>query len=67
MRVLVPLSNQRKIQLLDKIYGDLQVALRKNDMQRIKTLMQNIVSQSQRGKYAFVPVSYTQLTLPTKP
>ena len=35
----MPLSNQRKVKLLDKIYGDLQVALRKNDMQRIKTLM----------------------------
>ena len=35
----MPLSNQRKVQLLDKIYGDLQTAIRKNDMQRIKTLM----------------------------
>ena len=34
----MPLSNQRKVQLLNKIYDDLQVALRKNDMQRIKTL-----------------------------
>ena len=33
------LSNQRKVQLLNKIYDDLQTALLRNDMQRIKTLM----------------------------
>ena len=32
------LSNQRKVQLLNKIYDDLQTALLRNDMQRIKTL-----------------------------
>ena len=32
------LSNQRKVQLLNKIYDDLQTALSRNDMQRIKTL-----------------------------
>ena len=35
----MPLSNQRKVQLLHKIYDELQTALLKKDMQRIKTLM----------------------------
>ena len=34
----MPLSNQRKVQLLGKIYDDLQTALLRNDMQRKKTL-----------------------------
>ena len=34
----MPLSNQRKVQLLGRIYKDIQDALLKQDFNRIKTL-----------------------------
>ena len=34
----MPLSNQRKVQLLGRIYNDIQDALLKQDFNRIKTL-----------------------------
>ena len=34
----MPLSNQRKVQLLGRIYNDIQDALLKKDFNRIKTL-----------------------------
>ena len=34
----MPLSNQRKVQLLGRIYNDIQDALLKHDFNRIKTL-----------------------------
>jgi len=35
----MPLSNQRKVQLLGKIYDDIDSALKSKDYDRVKTLI----------------------------